>query len=352
MDTLIFILKGANSMNKVIKLKLTFLLFCFPFFANAQWVKHSFKVMGTLSQVEFWLDETTDIVDSSGSEMATNHSEQAQALIHLVEQEMFRIDQQMSPYKEQSELSLINREAANKAVTISAELFDLLKTAQHISAMSDGAFDITYASIGYQYNYREKIRPSQSSITKALPAINYTAIMLNKEQSTVHFTHQGIKIDLGGIAKGYAVKSCLRLLKKAGIKHALVSAGGDTGLLGDRNGRPWFVGIKHPRAEHKTAVSIPLENEAISTSGDYERYFIEDGVRYHHIINPKTGDSVRKVVSVSVIGQDPTYVDALSTTVFVKGLAEGLALINQLPEFEAIIIDSQRRLHYSKGLQQ
>ncbi len=352
MNILIFILKGANSMSKVIKLKLTFLLFCMPFFANAQWVKHSFKVMGTLSQVEFWLDESTNVFDDPSNELDISHSKKAQRLIAAVEQEMFRIDRQMSPYKKQSELSLINREAANKAVIISAELFDLLKTAQHISAMSDGAFDITYASIGYQYNYREKTRPSQSSIIKALPAINYTAITLNKEQSTVHFTHQGIKIDLGGIAKGYAVKRCLSLLKNAGIKHALVSAGGDTGLLGDRHGRPWLVGIKHPRAEHKTAVNIPLENEAISTSGDYERYFIEDGIRYHHIINPKTGDSARKVVSVSVIGQDPTYVDALSTTVFVKGLVEGMALINKLPDFEAIIIDNQRRLHYSRGLQQ
>lgn len=329
-------------MRKVIKLKLTFLLFCLPFFANAQWFTHSFKVMGTLSHVEFWLDEQAN----------TFSSEQAQSLITSVEQEMFRIDQQMSPYKEQSELSLINREAANKAVPISAELFNLLKTAQHISKISDGAFDITYASIGYQYNYREKIRPTQSSIAKALPAINYTDITLNKEQLTVHFNHQGMKIDLGGIAKGYAVKRCLHLLEKAGVNHALVSAGGDTGLLGDRNGRPWLVGIKHPRAEHKMAVNIPLENEAISTSGDYERYFIEDGVRYHHIINPKTGDSVRTVVSVSVMGKDPTYVDALSTTVFVKGLVEGLALINKLPEFEAIIIDNQQRLHYSKGLQQ
>ncbi len=338
-------------MRQVIKLKVAFLFLCLPFVANAQWFKHSFKVMGTMSHVEFWLDEQTNSLDVSGSELDTSHNERAQALIKSVEQEMFRIDQQMSPYKEQSELSLINREAANKAVSISVELFNLLNTAQHIAKISDGAFDITYASIGYQYNYREKTRPTQSSILKALPAINYTAITLNKEQSTVHFNHQGIKIDLGGIAKGYAVKRCLSLLKKAGINHALVSAGGDTGLLGDRNGRPWLVGIKHPRTEHKTAVHIPLENEAISTSGDYERYFIEDGIRYHHIINPKTGDSVRKVVSVSVIGKNPTYVDALSTTVFVKGLIEGLALINKLPEFEAIIIDNQRRLHYSKGLQ-
>lgn len=334
-------------MCKTIRLKLICLLIFLPFFANAQWFKHSFKVMGTMSHVEFWLDEPQNTL----GDLDTKQNLQAQVLIKSVEQEMFRIDQLMSPYKEQSELSLVNRDAANKAIPISLELFNLLITAQHISEISEGAFDITYASIGYQYNFREKKRPIQSSIEKALPAINYTAITLNKKQLSVYFNHQGMKIDLGGIAKGYAVKRCLELFNKAGVKHALVSAGGDTGLLGDRYGRPWLVGIKHPRAEDKMAAHIPLDNEAISTSGDYERYFIEDGVRYHHIINPKTGDSVRKVVSVSVIGKDPTYVDALSTTVFVKGLVEGIKLIETLPEFDVIIIDNEQRLHYSKGLQ-
>lgn len=338
-------------MRKLINTKLFTFLLCFSVSSNAQWFKHSFEVMGTLSHVEFWLDDPVNkktIVDS----LSLTSDKNAKALFELVEQEMFRIDKQMSPYKEASELSLVNREAAQKPIVISAELFNLLKTAQDISLMSEGAFDITYASIGYQYNFRDKKRPDQTSISQALPVINYNSVILNEEKTTVKFAHKLVKIDLGGIAKGYAVKRCLHLLEQVGIKHALVSAGGDTGLLGDRHGRPWLVGIKHPRVEHKTAVHIPLENEAISTSGDYERYFIEDNIRYHHIINPKTGDSSRKVMSVSVIGKDPTYVDALSTTVFVKGLSEGLALIDKLPEFEAIIIDNQQRMHYSKGLQQ
>jgi thiamine biosynthesis lipoprotein len=320
---------------------LTFILvsLLLSFSANAKWFKHSFDVMGTRSHVEFWLDEQKNIIKKS------------QQLIMLVEDEMIRIDVQMSPYKAESELSLVNREAGTKPVKITAELFDLLMVANDISQLSDGAFDITYASIGYQYDYRQKKRPDQAAINKALPAINYTSVLLDQKNTSVRFAHHEVKIDLGGIAKGYAVKQCLQLLKDAGVNHALVSAGGDTGLLGDRHGRAWQVGIKHPRAEHKNAVHIPLSNEAISTSGDYERYFIEDGVRYHHIINPKTGDSARKVVSVSIIGKDPTYVDALSTTIFVKGLAEGLALINTLPAFEAIIIDNQQTLHFSKGLQ-
>lgn len=308
--------------------------------ANANWYKHSFNTMGTRAHVEFWLDEK----NSNGS--------QSQELISKVIAEMERLDLAMSPYKENSELSLINREASKRKVPVSTELLSLLATAEKISIMSSGAFDITYASIGYQYDYRNKIRPKQVEISKALPVINYKSIILDNENNTVEFTDHAIKIDLGGIAKGYAIKKCINILASAGVKHALMSAGGDTALLGDRNGRPWLVGIKHPRSEQKNAVHIPLANEAISTSGDYERYFIEDGIRYHHIINPKTGDSARKVVSVSVIGQDATVVDALSTTLFVKGLDEGMRLINSLSGYEAIIIDNEQRLHFSTGLQQ
>jgi thiamine biosynthesis lipoprotein len=307
---------------------------------SAEWFKNSFEVMGTQAHVEFWLDDTENIKSTS------------KQMIFLVQEEMHRIDHAMSPYKEKSELSLVNNKAGIEPVVITRELFELLHESQKIAELSDGAFDITYASVGYQYDYRQKKKPSQASIENALTAIDYHAVILDREKYTVRFSSPAVKIDLGGIAKGYAVKRCLELLKVAGINHALVSAGGDTGLLGDRRGRPWYVGIKHPRAEEKTAVKLPLSNESISTSGDYERYFIEDGVRYHHIINPKTGDSARKVVSVSIIGKDSTYVDALSTTVFVKGLQEGMAFIEQLPEYEAIIIDNKQTLHVSKGLQQ
>ncbi len=307
----------------------------------AKWFKNSFKVMGTQAHLQFWLDDNS--VDSQ---------QKSHQLIAAVQAEMQRIDEAMSPYKATSELSLINTQAAQKPLVISAELFQLLQISEKISQLSQGAFDITYASIGYQYDYRQKQRPNKTAIKKALSAIDHSAVQLNEQKSTVFFSHKNVKIDLGGIAKGYAVKRCLAILKAAGIKHALVNAGGDTGLLGDRHGRPWYVGIKHPRAEDKMAVELPLINEAISTSGDYERYFIEDGVRYHHIINPQTGDSARKVVSVSIIGKDPTYVDALSTTIFVKGLAAGMKLIDSLPEFEAIIIDNEQTLHVSKGLRQ
>lgn len=333
-------------MTNTFKNLIPFIIIFMPSHVSAKWYEHTFNTMGTRSHVEFWLNADKDKSVNTGT------NEKAAHLIGQVVAEMKRLDQSMSPYIDSSELSLLNRDGGTKEVSVSKELFSLLLEAENISVMSKGAFDITYASIGYKYNYREKIRPPQAVIDMALPLINYHGITLNGAKSTVKFVNRAIKIDLGGIAKGYAIKRCINILKSQGVKFALVSAGGDTSLLGDRNGRPWLVGIKHPRAEEKNAVHIPLENEAISTSGDYERYFIEDGKRYHHIINPKTGDSARKVVSVSVIGKDATVVDALSTTVFVKGLDDGMAFINTMPEYEAIIIDNNQRLHFSKGLQQ
>ncbi len=255
--------------------------------------------------------------------------------------EIEQIQQLMGFHDPDTELSQLNRKAHLKPCHVSPHMVKVIGRALELSELSGGVFDITIAPELIKQGLLPDLHQHVSG--------SWKNIQLEGDQ--VYF-NRPLLIDLGGIAKGYAVKRCLTLLAKYGIKHALVSAGGDTGLLGDRQGRPWLVGIKHPRAEHKTAVHIPLAYEAISTSGDYERYFIEDNIRYHHIINPKTGDSSRKVISVSVIGKDPTYVDALSTTVFVKGLKDGLALIDSLAEFEAIIIDNQQRMHYSKGLQQ
>ncbi|QBF84736.1 FAD:protein FMN transferase [Shewanella maritima] len=310
---------------------------------QAKWYQHSFDVMGTRAHVEFYLDS---------EKLKLEEEEQtSKQLIAEVKAELNRIEQSMSPYIASSELSMVNQKAAQKTVKVSEELFKLLKQAQQIANLTQGAFDITYASVGYHYDYRAKQKPNENTIQTSLDAINYRAVKLDDNSTTVTFSHPKTKIDLGGIAKGHAIKQAINLLKDAGVEHALVSAGGDTLLLGDRVGRPWLIGIKHPRAEDKTAVRLPLENEAISTSGDYERYFIEDGQRYHHIINPQTGDSARKVVSVSVIGPDATYTDALSTAVFVLGLQDGMNLVNRLKDFEAVIIDNQQTMHFSTGLQ-
>ena len=181
--------------------------------------------------------------------------------------------------------------------------------------------------------------------------IDYRNIILDEKAGTVRFSKKGVLIDLGGIAKGYAVDRSIELLEDMGIAHALVTAGGDSRMIGDRWGRPWTIGVRDPRQADKVVGKIPLLDVALSTSGDYERFFVEDGVRYHHIIDPLSGDSARELQSVTVIGPDATTTDALSTSVFVLGLADGLELINRLPDIDAIVVDRSGSLHYSKGLQ-
>jgi thiamine biosynthesis lipoprotein len=167
----------------------------------------------------------------------------------------------------------------------------------------------------------------------------------------VQFLQSGVRIDLGGIAKGYAVDRGIAILQAAGIENALVSAGGDTRVIGRHWDHPWMIGIRNPRDHDGIVTRIPLENAAISTSGDYERYFEKDGIRYHHILNPATAKSPHEVHSSSIIGNRATDTDALSTSVFVMGVDKGLALIDSLPDTEAIIIDSRGRMHYSNGLE-
>ncbi len=300
----------------------------------ATWFEDKQGIMGTNIQVELWADSAQEGEDA----------------IQAVMYEMERINQLMSPYIKSSELSQLNAHAAEGAVPVSEELYTLVALSVELAKETDGAFDITFASVGYLYNYRDGQKPEQGQIEELLKAIDYRHIKFNRAQHSISFAHPNVKIDLGGIAKGHAVDNAIEILKQRGIKHALVTAGGDTKLLGDRLGKPWMVGIRDPRNKDKQAVVLPLADTALSTSGDYERYFEQDGVRYHHILSPKTGSSVYEVQSVSIIGQRSTLNDALSTAVFVLGVNKGMDLLNRTPGYDGIIVDNQRKLHYSNAL--
>lgn len=291
--------------------------------------------MGTNIFVQVWADSDED----------------GERAIHLVMTEMERINQLMSPYLANSALSKINRLAAKQGVRVSREMFDLLTLSVGLSQETEGAFDITFASVGFLYNYREKRKPSEQQIAGLLAAIDYRHIQLDRAEQSVRFSHQDVKIDLGGIAKGHAVDNALALLKAQGIESALITAGGDTGIIGDRRGRPWMVGIRDPRDRDRQAVVLPLQNTAMSTSGDYERYFESDGKRYHHILSPKEGTSAHEVQSVTIIGPRSTLNDGLSTAVFVLGVKKGIDLINKTRGYEAIIMDNQRKMHHSRGFE-
>ena len=318
-------------MNRILSF---FALTLLTWSAVSQWYYDDAAIMGTNIEVQVWAES-----EDSG-----------QQAINAVFEEMERVNQLMSPYIESSELSQLNAHAADSAYEISEELFSLIRYAIRVGDMTHGAFDITFASVGFQYDYQARIRPDDDTIASQLPAISYQHLELHPDTHAIYYRHPDVKIDLGGIAKGHAVDKAVAKLQALGIRHAMVTAGGDTRLLGDRLGRPWLVGIRDPRKNGKQAVKIPLTNSAISTSGDYERYFEEDGVRYHHILSPSTGKPASLVQSVSIIGPDSTTNDALSTSVFVLGLHAGLALIDSLPEVEAIILDNERRMHFSNGL--
>jgi len=300
----------------------------------ANWHKHSFDVMGTQAKVELWEPD----------------EQRANKLIQSVVDEMNRIDQLMSPYIESSQLSQLNKLAGEQAVKVSHELFDVIKQSVYFSTLSDGAFDITFASVGFYYDYRDNKFPSDAIIENTKPLINYQSLVLDDTHNTIAFKKSGVKVDLGGIAKGYAVDKCIELLKKADVSHAFVQAGGDSRLLGDKRGRLWSIGIQHPRQKNKVLTQLPAENVAISTSGDYERFFIHNDERIHHIIDPSTGRSSKQSISVTVIANDSITADALSTSVFVLGAEKGLALINSLDDVSAIIINNNGKLFYSSDL--
>jgi thiamine biosynthesis lipoprotein len=302
----------------------------------AEWVSRTEDgIMGTRIVVELWANSTAE-----GS-----------AAIDAVLADMRRIDDAMSTYKPTSEVSRVNAEAAKHPVAVSDELFDLLSTALDYSKITSGAFDITYASVGFMYDFRAHVKPDAEHIAAALPAVNYRHVVLDPNTHAVAFSYPGVRIDLGGIGKGHAVDSGIRILQARGIEHALVTAGGDTRIIGDRFGKPWIIGIRHPDRKDEVIARIPLIDTAISTSGDYERYFDEDGVRYHHIIDPKTGKSASKVRSATVLASTATRTDGLSKTAFVLGPEQALEMYNALEDVDAILVTPTGQVLYTKGME-
>jgi thiamine biosynthesis lipoprotein len=302
--------------------------------AQAGWLSRDEVIMGTAIRVELWSDERAT----------------GEAAIDAVMAEMHRIDRTMSPHKPDSELSRINRDAAVGPVVLSAEMTRLVARAIAFSALSDGAFDITYASVGHLYDYRRGIQPTDDERVRACAAVGYRNLQLDIAARTLRFAREGVRIDLGGFAKGHAVDNAVAILRQRGIVHAIVSAGGDSHVLGDRRGRPWTIAIRDPRRAGEVVAVLPLEDVAISTSGDYERFFMHDGVRCHHVIDPRTGASASSVRSVTILADDGLTTEALSKSVFVLGVAQGLALIESMPGIDAVVVDDSGALHFSSGL--
>jgi len=298
------------------------------------WLKREEAVMGTSIGIELWADEPAA----------------GEAAITAVMDEMRRIDRTMSPHKDDSELSRINREAFAAPVPVSVEMARLIVRAAEFSELSGGAFDITYAAVGQLYDYRNRVRPSEAELAAARAAVGWRNLVLDSQARTVRFMRPGMRIDLGGFAKGHAVDNATAILRRRGVAHAMVSAGGDSRVIGDRRGRPWTIGVRDPRRPGQVAAMLPLEDVSISTSGDYERYFDAEGTRFHHLIDPATGKSPRGIQSVTILADDGLTSEALSKIVFVLGVERGMALVESQSGVDAVVVDAADALHFSSGL--
>ena len=302
--------------------------------AHAEWVGEAIDLMGTRCSVELWADDAA----------------RGRELVAEILAEYRRVDAAMSTYKPDSEISRVNARAADAPMVISDELFRIVERSLELSVASEGAFDITYDSVGYLYDFRAHLKPTDAQIAAQLDAVDYRHVVLDRAKRTIFFKAHGVRINLGGIAKGYVVERAAAMLRERGVEHAILNAGGDSRVIGDRRGQPWIVGIRHPRQADEVVTRLPLVEEAISTSGDYERYFEENGRRYHHIINPATGRPTEGILTVTVIGPDGTLTDGLDTAIFVLGVERGLALIERYPDYETIIVDAAGKVSFSKGL--
>jgi thiamine biosynthesis lipoprotein len=308
------------------------ILLCAPP-VQAEWHSIARDKMGTRVTVQLWAENRAV----------------AEAMLEGAMHEFDRIEQAMSTYIADSEISRVNQLAHRAPLIVSDEFFLVVDQSLALSKLTGGAFDISFDGVGKLYDFRDRKRPTEAEVGALLPNVNYALISLDPNARSIFFKRPGVRINLGGIAKGHAVERVIALLEEQGVKHAIATAGGDSRILGDRLDRPWVVGIRDPNDAEAIFTRLELSDEAISTSGDYERFFIEDGERYHHILSPSSGQPAKEVRSATVIGPNATMTDGLSTSLFVMGPEAGLKLINDLEAYEAVVI-TDTEFYYSVGL--
>lgn len=255
--------------------------------------------------------------------------------------EIERVDRLMSTYKPESELSEVNLRAGEGPVRVDPELAETVGRALDVSRMTDGGFDPTIGPLVKLWGIASKDErvPAKGEIEDALGLVDYRQVEVDLGASTVEINKKGMSIDLGGIAKGYAADRAVEALEKAGVTAGIVAVAGDLRLFGKRaDGSPWRIGIQHPRDKDGLIARLGLTDAATSTSGDYERYFMKDGVRYHHIIDPRTGYPARGLVSVSVIAGSSWLADSLATGLFVMGPEKAYEFAKGHPEIETLMV--------------
>lgn len=265
------------------------------------------------------------------------------------------IEDRMSLRNQKSEVAEINRQAGKKAVVVSSETFVVIQKALEIAALSSGAFDPTVGPLvqAWDIGGDSPRKPPQEEIDSLLPLIGYDRVVLDTETLSVFLKDEGMILDLGGIAKGYAADEVARILHEHGVSHAIVNLGGNVLTLGNKtDGKPWKIGVQDPEALRGEYVMIlSLVDQTLVTSGPYERFLELDGEVYHHILNTKTGYPVKSdYTSVSIVTKNSLLADALSTSLYALGYEDGMALINTLEDVEAIFMTREKKILLSEGL--
>ena len=266
--------------------------------------------------------------------------------------EIKRLEQLLSTWIPTSELSRVNLAAGQQPVGVSRETLELVSRSLEMAKITEGGFNIAVGPAVEAWSVTEQRRiPSAGELDRLRPLVDWTAIQFDMAAGTIFLPKSGMRIDIDGIGKGYAADMVVEILRKEGARGGVVALSGDIRTFGDLPGMTGFpVGIRHPRREGALVATIDLRNEAISTAGDYERYFEEGGIRYHHILDPISLAPARKCQSVTVIAKDGTVADGLDTGIFVLGPERGMALVERLPDIEAVIIDDQGKVTVSSGL--
>ncbi len=278
--------------------------------------------------------------------------ERANELLEMGVAEIKRIEKLLTEFSEDSITSLINKNAGIKSVSLPLEVCRLMQRGFQITELTQGAFDITTAPLKKLYNFKqEKLKlPSEEILNTTLETIGSINIHLGKNES-VYLTKKGMQISFAGIGKGYAADCVKKIWEDNGVKSGVINASGDLCVIGKKpDGSKWKIGIPDPEDRSKMILYIPVNEGAVATSGDYEQYFILDGERYSHTIDPRTGLPVKGIKSVTVAGPSAELCDALATAVTVMGINVGLHLIDQLPKTHALIVDDKNHLHYSKNI--
>jgi thiamine biosynthesis lipoprotein len=269
--------------------------------------------------------------------------------------EVKRIEQLLTTFSEDSITATINKNAGLQPIQVPDEVFHLIERCQRISILTQGAFDITYGSVDKKYwNFDTKMTqlPDSKHAKNAVKLVDYRNLILDAKEKTVFLRHKGMRIGFGGIGKGYAADMAKKVMKNTGIDHGVVNASGDLTAWGHQaDGKPWTIGVANPNFKKHMVGRFEINSGSVATSGDYEKYVIINGKRYSHTINPKTGMPAEGLKSATIMAPFAELCDALTTPVIILGVDRGLHLINQIHGVEAILIDNNDKIYYSKNIQ-